>query len=85
MFLANDELAKAFNDMANSYTLKTGLAMAYSELSLQAPTAEELSGINRFVRIFLNIGQKDGTERTPSYKSIATALPVREQPPTPKK
>lgn len=85
MFLANEDQSKEFNTLAHSHTVQVALALAMTHFLQSNPTAEEVRGVNRFIPFFLNIGQRDEAPTVTPYKSIASSIPKREQPPTPKK
>lgn len=76
-FQKDDEATKAFRGLVDNQNFKDGIHLAITEFVLHyKPTAEELEGVNRFLKVLLNMAEKDEPiEHTPFMQSIAAKLP----------
>lgn len=76
-FQKDDEATKAFRGLVDNQIFKDGIHLAIAEFVLYAkPTAEELEGVNRFLKVLLNMAEKEEPqERTPFMQSISQLKP----------
>lgn len=82
MFQSNDDQVKEFNGLVHSPTLQIALALSMTQYMQSRPSAEEIKGVNEFIKTFLNFGQKNEPTPQATYKSISHSLPrhLQEQP-----
>lgn len=82
MFQTNDDQVKEFNNLVHSSTVQIALSLSMTQFLQSNPTTDEIKGVNRFLPMFLNLGQKPEEAQTPTFRSISHSLPrhLQEQP-----
>lgn len=63
LFLSNDDRAKAHRGMVQFDSFQTAVVFARAEFMAGQPSSEQTMGVNRFLDIFQNLGNKE-QERT---------------------
>lgn len=76
-FQKDDDACKSFRAVVDMQLLKDSIHAAIAEFVLYSkPTAEELEGVNRFLKVWLNMAEKEEPQtHTPFMQSIAQLKP----------